>query len=284
MLNFKKWRSYNIRLIIEEVFLLFILCLVSLISTYVIFGDIFSAVFSMIIPILFTLHLKNSSQILLRYYRAQQLDREKFNSIYCIVDDLSTRASLDQRPKLYFLDTFQINAFTADFGDHYGIAISRGLINTMQERELKAVLAHEISHIANKDPLFLKITTAIYSFISFVSTTIHIILILCLPFYLLNLIEIRMQLAFAIIVSPLILRLLILAIMRNREYKADLNASFLTQDPLGLAMALRKLLQLQGRLLNLFFPFRPNQKTSMLDTHPTTASRISRLLDLEKRM
>ncbi|MDD0851886.1 zinc metalloprotease HtpX [Halobacteriovorax sp. GB3] len=284
MLNFKKWRSYNLRLIIEEVVLLSILCLVSVITTYVIFGDIFSALFSMIIPILFTFHLKNSSQILLRYYRARQLDREDFDSIYSIVDDLSVRASLDQRPRLYFLDTFQINAFTADFGEYYGIAISRGLINTMQERELKAVLAHEISHISNRDPLFLKVTTAIYSFISFVSTAIHIILILCLPFYLLNLIEIRLQLAFAIIFSPWILRFLILAIMRNREYKADLNASLLTQDPLGLAMALRKLLRLQGRFLNLFFPFRPNQKTSMLDTHPTTTSRISRLLDLEKRM
>lgn len=280
MLNRKKWQDYMLILNMKDTLLFLLLAVLSFTFAYVALEDLFSALFALIIPTIFSLHAKQSSKFLLKIHNGVVLKYEDVPWLFDVVDFLSAKAGLDSSPELYILNTKIPNAFTTETKEGPILAISAGLIARMDKREIKGVIAHELSHIIHKDATYLKIVQGLYAFVAFLSTLVHISIIFFLPFYLMGSFTLSTPFLLAILIVPSILRLVILALMRNREYAADLMAVNLTEDPEGLALALSKLNSMNHWVVGLMFPYNFSRKTSLLDTHPLPKQRIQRLMAL----
>jgi heat shock protein HtpX len=156
-----------------------------------------------------------------------------------IVTDLAARAGIPV-PRLYIVDRPEPNAFaTGRDPDHAALAVTTGILQLMDERELKAVLAHEMSHVKNRDTLIGTIAATMGGAISFVAQMA------------------QFQMLFgggdddnggnplgalaAIILAPIAAVIVQLAVSRGREYYADASGAALTGDPEGLALALEEL-------------------------------------------
>ncbi|MGC2310010.1 MAG: M48 family metalloprotease [Candidatus Babeliaceae bacterium] len=184
-----------------------------------------------------------SDKIVLRLYKAQPLDRETYDWIYALVEELRTNMGLPM-PKLWLITTPAANAFaTGRSPQHASIALTTGILSILDHHELRGVLAHELSHIHNRDILITTLAATI-------STTI------CYCAYILRNVAYRARrkssnvgitfLAFIIIpivtlLIQLIVTLIQLAISRSREYLADETGAHACQDPLALASALEKI-------------------------------------------
>lgn len=282
MLNRKKWQDYKTYLKLKDFGLFFGLTIVCFLFSLFAFGDYLSAFGAIVVPIVFSLYITHSPKMFLKIHNGRPLVYDQAPWLFETVDSLSAKAQIESSPELYILETNTPNAFTTEGKDGAILAISTGLLSHMNEREMRGVLAHELSHIAHHDAVFLKMVQGLYSFVAFVSTFVHISIIIFLPFYFFGEFAISSKLLIAILVAPSVLRLLILAIMRNREYAADLNAVNLTGDPEGLALALSRLNSMNNWAIGLVFPFRFSKKTSLLDTHPLPSERIKRLMDLAR--
>jgi len=186
-----------------------------------------------------------SDKIALRIAGAHPATREQYFDFYTIVENLAITAGLPM-PKIYVINDPSPNAFaTGRDKNHAVIAVTTGLLSIMNKTELEGVIAHEMSHIGNRDMLVSTVAVVLVGFISIVSDMM-----------------IRMTLfggsrdsdnrgsgIFMIvgiilsILAPIIATLIQLAISRKREYLADASASLLTRYPEGLASALGKISQ-----------------------------------------
>jgi heat shock protein HtpX len=209
-------------------------------------------------------------------------------TLYRIVDRLTRRAGLPM-PRLYVIPSSAANAFaTGRNPSHAAVAVTEGILHLLTERELEAVLAHELSHVKNRDILIATIAAAVAGIISTVG---HVAMffgggsrnderggggIAALAW---------------IIVAPIIALLIQFAISRSREYGADASGAALSGDPEALASALARLEQTQAvrpyehagpATAHLFIvnPLRGRAATIMnlLSTHPPIEQRIERLL------
>ena len=103
----------------------------------------------------------NSDKLVLRMQQARPLNRSNAPDLYDIVDALARRAEIPT-PQLYLIETEQPNAFaTGRNPDNAAVAVSRGLVNTLDRRELAGVIAHELGHIRNRDTLTMTITATL---------------------------------------------------------------------------------------------------------------------------
>ena len=186
-----------------------------------------------------------SDKIALRMAGAHPATREQYFDFYTIVENLAITAGLPM-PKIFVIEDQSPNAFaTGRNKDHAVIAVTTGLLSIMNKVELEGVIAHEMSHIGNRDMLVSTVAVVLVGFVSIVSDMI-----------------IRMTLfgggrdsdnrgngIFMIvgiilsILAPILATLIQLAISRKREYLADASGSLLTRYPEGLASALEKINQ-----------------------------------------
>jgi heat shock protein HtpX len=227
-----------------------------------------------------------SDRIALAAHRAQPVTPAEAPTLYAIVERLTRRAGLPM-PRLYIIPSTAANAFaTGRNPKHAAVAVTDGILQLLNERELEAVLAHELSHVKNRDVLIATIAAAVAGIISTVG---HIAMffggsardgergggIAALAW---------------IIVAPLIALLIQLAISRSREYGADASGAALSGDPEALASALARLEQGQARrpyefggpaTAHLFIvnPLHGGVASIMglLSTHPPIEERIRRL-------
>jgi heat shock protein HtpX len=174
----------------------------------------------------------------------EQDDKELFR----IVENLCIGAGLPM-PKIYLIEDGAMNAFaTGRDPDHAAIAVTRGLREKLERRELEGVIAHELSHIGNRDTLVMTVVVVLLGLVALLAD-----LALRLTWYgagtrrgykgknsrggaILVVIAIL-----AIILAPIAARLISFAVSRQREYLADASAALLTRYPPGLASALEKL-------------------------------------------
>jgi heat shock protein HtpX len=192
----------------------------------------------------------NSDKIILQMTRAVPINREDDTRVHYIVEGLSIAAGVPM-PKVYIIEENGLNAFATGRNPQHGvIVLTRGIINNLNDEELKGVISHEISHVKNYDIL---IGTVIVIFIGMLSIASNMLLrsfifgggrrrsndrggaggIFSLIFLVIGII--------LILLSPLIGTLIRMAISRNREFLADSNGALLTRYPAGLANALRKI-------------------------------------------
>ncbi|MDX1423622.1 MAG: zinc metalloprotease HtpX [Kiloniellales bacterium] len=222
-----------------------------------------------------------SPQIVMRMYRARPLGPAEFPAGHDLLARLAARAGLPRAPRLYYVPSAALNAFTLGGKADAVVSVTDGLLRSLTLRELAGVLAHEISHIRNNDLWVMSLADSISRLTSFFSFAGVMLLFLSVPMMLLQGSLAPLVVAVILIVAPTFASLLQLALSRAREFDADLEAAGLTGDPEGLASALRKLEQHQAGLWErVFLPGRRIPDPSLFRSHPSTEERVARLLSL----
>lgn len=186
-----------------------------------------------------------SDKIALSVSHAKKADEKEFLELHRIVENLSITAGLP-KPKLYIINDPAPNAFaTGRNKNHAVVAVTTGLLSMLDRSELEGVIAHELSHIGNKDILLQSVIVVLVGFVSILADMFtrsllfggrnndsdngkagNIIALVGIVF---------------VILSPLFAQLIQLAISRKREFLADASGALLTRYPEGLANALKKI-------------------------------------------
>ncbi|MCB9806277.1 M48 family metallopeptidase [Candidatus Nomurabacteria bacterium] len=236
-----------------------------------------------------------SDKIVLKITGAKPASKEEYYDLYTIVENLSITAGLPT-PKIFVVEDNVPNAFaTGRNKEHAVVAVTSGLLNILEKNELEGVIAHELSHIGNRDILLQTVVVVLVGFISllsdfFLRSTFNggnkrsreggnsggLLIVIGVVF---------------MILSPLIATVIQLAISRKREFLADATGVSLTRYPEGLASALEKISQYSGKMkkanhatahLFLADPFGSKEKkvgflTKLFLTHPPVEERIKAL-------
>lgn len=223
-----------------------------------------------------------SPQLVLKMYRASRLSPSQAPQLYSLVAELARRAELPRVPALAYIPSRMLNAFaTGRNPEEAVIAVTDGLVRSLEGRELAGVLAHEISHVVNRDLWVMTLADIFSRLTLFLSQFGQVLIILSLPLVLVGQARIPWLAFLILVLAPTVSTLLQLALSRVREYDADLGATKLTGDPEGLARALHKIETVQGGWLEgLFLPGRRIPVPAPLRTHPPTEERVRRLMAL----
>lgn len=236
-----------------------------------------------------------SDKLVLAMYGAQELDPVQHANVYSIVGELCQNANMPM-PKLWYIPSPMANAFaTGRNPQHASVAVTQGIMDILDEHELRGVLAHELAHVKNRDILIATVAATIATAIGYLA---HM-----------------MQWAFIFgdredrergggwgalivaIIMPIAAMFIQMAISRSREYLADERGSEFAHDPLALASALEKLTQENkaqhiepestahnaSASLFIVYPFSAEGLITLFSTHPPIEKRIERLRELAKK-
>jgi heat shock protein HtpX len=229
-----------------------------------------------------------SDKIVLRMYGAHAVSREQAPQLYEIVERLAQKAGIPV-PKIYVIPDQALNAFaTGRSPKHSAIAATEGILRALSREELEGVLAHELSHVLNRDTLVSTVAATLAGAISWLA---H-------PFMMMGNRdddEGGNPLAGLVlmILAPLAAMLIQMAVSRSREYGADETGARLVGYPDGLAGALRKLHEASRRVpmhrvepatahLFIVIPLSARGLGSLFSTHPPLEARIERLMAMNR--
>ena len=224
-----------------------------------------------------------SDSIVLAAYKAKEVLPEQDPRLHSIVAELALEAKIP-KPKIYKINTTMPNAFaTGRNPQHAAVAVTEGILRLLDDRELRGVLAHELSHVKNRDILISCIAATLAGAIMFLVRTGFLfggvrnsrnntnVIIALLVF----------------ILAPVAAGLIQMAISRSREYIADSDGAKISGDPLALASALRKLAYGNSRQENkvsentahmfIVNPLKGKDMQSLFSTHPPIEERIKKL-------
>jgi heat shock protein HtpX len=216
----------------------------------------------------------------LRMYRARPLPVAVAPNVHQMVQTLAAHAGLPRAPTLYYVPTSMLNAFAVGRRTDAAIGITDGLLRNLTGRQLAGVLAHEISHISSDDLWIMTLADTVGRVTHAVAYAGLALLFLGLPMLAAGS-PMVLLIALVLIAVPTVVTLLQLALSRAREFDADLDAVALTNDPVGLAEALRTLHAHEGRIWErILVPHRRTPDPLLLRTHPSTEERVRRLLEL----
>ena len=233
----------------------------------------------------------NADKMVLRMYKARQVDRQSAPTLFGIVEQLADNAGLPM-PRVYIIDDPQPNAFATGRNPHNAaVAATTGLLKRLSAEEVAGVMAHELAHVKNRDTLTMTITATIAGAISMLANfglffggnrnnplgIVGAILIM--------------------ILAPLAAALVQMAISRTREYAADRAGAEICGQPLWLASALEKIDRAARGIDNrtaednpatahmfIINPLHAHKVDGLFTTHPRTANRIQRLRALAAEM
>jgi heat shock protein HtpX len=229
-----------------------------------------------------------SDKIVLAMYRAKEVSEAEAPRLHAMVSELTARANIP-KPRIYLLPAQAPNAFaTGRNPQHAAVAVTQGLMNLLDEEELKGVIAHELAHVRNRDILIGSIAATIAGAIMFLAYMARFAAIFGGYGGRGRNSENIFGLLFMAIVAPIAALLIQMAISRSREYQADSSGAQFAGNPMGLAQALEKLGKYSKRIpmnanpaTSHMFIVKPLSGRSMLNlfsTHPPIEERIRRLL------
>ncbi|MBU0755562.1 MAG: M48 family metalloprotease [Planctomycetes bacterium] len=221
--------------------------------------------------------------LVLRMQGARPLNPYRHPTIHRLTAWLAQRAGLSHVPALYLIPGSMQNALTMGTESSAVVAVTEGFLGRFSDRELAGILAHEISHIKNRDTFVMGLAATTSRFTTVLSQIGFFLLFINLPLVLAGYVVIPWLLILLLLFAPSVSTLLTLGLSRTREYKADLDAAALTGDPQGLAFALQRIEQYRRPWWErIFMPMRREPQSTWLRTHPPTDERIRRLLELKK--
>jgi len=220
-----------------------------------------------------------SPNLALRLTRAQPLAQSQAPGLYRLVAGLAERARLPRMPRLYRVATPALNAFAAGDRENPAIALTDGLLSSLEPREMAGVLAHELSHVRASDVWVMTLAAVVGRMTALMSFLGQMLLFILIPVSLFTGQGMPLLAILLLIFAPSISSLLQLALSRTREFDADVAAVELTGDPRGLASALAKLERQQTGWMQRVFAARA---PSWLQSHPATRERIRRLMEIER--
>ena len=230
----------------------------------------------------FTLLLEPAaaSGLTLRLYGARPLYPDEAPDLWAVLRELAARAGLPTVPVPHYVPSGVVNAFATGSKHHAAIALTDGLLRSLTPRELTGVLGHEIAHIANEDLRVMGLADSISRLTHLLALLGQLAIVLSLPTLLLGVTEVNWPALLLLAVAPQLALLAQLGLSRVREFDADRLAAELTGDPHGLASALAKIERVSRSWRAWLLPGWGNPEPSWLRTHPATAERIERLLEL----
>ncbi|EOX0266544.1 zinc metalloprotease HtpX [Escherichia coli] len=230
----------------------------------------------------FTLLLEPAaaSGLTLRLYGARPLYPDEAPDLWAVLRELAARAGLPAVPVPHYVPSGVVNAFATGSKHHAAIALTDGLLRSITPRELTGVLGHEIAHIANEDLRVMGLADSISRLTHLLALLGQLAIVLSLPALLLGVAEVNWPALLLLAVAPQLALLAQLGLSRVREFDADRLAAELTGDPHGLASALAKIERVSRSWRAWLLPGWGNPEPSWLRTHPATAERIERLLEL----
>jgi len=230
-----------------------------------------------------------SDKIAVATTRSKPVTEQEYPALYRIVRELTSAKDMPM-PRIYVSEMSQPNAFATGRNEHHAVvAVTKGLLEIVDDRELRGVLAHELSHVENHDILIGSIAAGVATSITFLAR---------MAFWFgggsdRNNALGPIGLLAAWILAPIAAAMIQLAVARSREYQADESGALLSHDPLSLANALRKLESASKQVpapmtvgpaeAHLFIvnPLRGRRDGmgfgNLFMTHPPTAKRIERL-------
>jgi heat shock protein HtpX len=231
-----------------------------------------------------------SAEQVLEHYHAIPVDRHSAPELYAIVERLTRRANLPM-PQLYIIPEEQPNAFaTGRDYEHSAVAVTEGLLELLDEEEVEAVIAHELSHIKHYDMLIGTVAATIAGAIAMLAN---------FGMFFGGNDEDRpnpIVMMILMIVMPIVATIIQMTVSRSREFLADEGAAELTGHPEWLQSALLKLEEYAKRLtlpeaepqtshLFIINPFTGKEFSfqELFSTHPSTQQRIERLEELKRR-
>jgi heat shock protein HtpX len=227
-----------------------------------------------------------SDKIVLRMYHAEEISEADSPELFGIVRDLAQRGNIPM-PRVYIIPEETPNAFaTGRNPQHAAVAVTMGLMRMLDRRELAGVIAHELGHVMNRDTLIMTVAASLAGALGYLAQ---------FAFFFggshsddeeggSNPLVAIFGMLVAMIAAPLIQ----MAISRSREFIADETGARLTNDPLALASALRKIESWSQQIpmhsgspatahLFIINPFSGGGIASLFSTHPSTQARVERL-------
>ena len=226
-----------------------------------------------------------SGSIAVKSTRSHPVTEQEYPQLYRMVRELAAGEQMPM-PEIYVSDMQQPNAFaTGRNPENAKVAVTTGILQMLEERELRGVLAHELSHVANRDILISTIAAGIGTSISFLAQ-------FALFFGGDDEGANPIALLLAWLIAPIAAAIIQMAVSRSREFQADESGAYLSRDPLSLANALAKLEQTAKQvppprsvspaqahlfIVNPLAGVRGTGISRMFSTHPATEERIQRL-------
>lgn len=232
-----------------------------------------------------------SDKVVLKMYRAREVDAQTAPQFYRMVAELAQNAGLPM-PRVYIIDEDQPNAFaTGRDPQHAAVAATRGIMQLLSERELRGVMAHELTHVRHRDTLISTISATVAGAITAIAQFgmlfsggardrgVHPLVALLI-----------------MLVAPLAAVLIQMAISRAREFEADKGGAEISGDPEALASALRKIHDYAHRVplaaaeqhpetaqMMIINPLSAGGLQGLFSTHPQTEERVARLMAMARR-
>lgn len=242
-----------------------------------------------------------SDKIVLNMYGAREVNAQQAPDLVRMVSNLAQKAKMPM-PKVYIMDTDVPNAFaTGRDPEHAAVAATTGIMRALTYEELEGVMAHELSHVKNRDTLISTIVATVAGVITMIANMAQ----WAAMFGGLGRSDEEegggmggiLEMLFLIILAPLAATLIQLGISRSREFMADESGGRMSGNPLALASALQKIeYYAKNRVMpeatpatsHMFIinPFsgKGDWMMSLFSTHPTTPQRVERLQDLARHM
>jgi heat shock protein HtpX len=265
-------------------------------ALFVVIGNLLGGQTGMILALLFALGMNFfsywfSDQMVLKMYKAQEVDERSAPRFYAMVRELAQRAELPM-PRVYLIDEAAPNAFaTGRNPQHAAVAATTGILRVLSERELRGVMAHELAHVKHRDILISTVSATMAGAISALANfamffggrdsegrPVNPIVSLAV-----------------MILAPLAASLIQMAISRSREFEADRGGAAISGDPQALASALQKIqAYAQGTVMPtaeahpetaqmmIMNPLHGGGLRSLFSTHPATEERVERLLAMAR--
>jgi len=234
-----------------------------------------------------------SDKAALAAYKAQPITKEQMPELYDLVANLTQKADL-RMPKLYVVPTQTPNAFaTGRNPNHAAVAVTQGIMQILNKEELAGVIAHELTHIKNRDTL----TQAVAGTIGGAVTFLGRMLTFGTMYGPVNRDNKQggnpLGVLILAVLAPISASLIQMAISRTREFSADLGAAEITGNPLALASALQKLESIGQKVpmngnpafepILIINPLSIGGLQSLFRTHPSTEERVRQLQEIAKQ-